>query len=98
MSEIRLQSEGFGWDEAKLLKNAEKHRVSPAECEQVFFHQPLVTGAEVKHSKRDQRYFALGRTDAGRRLFLVLTVRRKLIRVISARNMSRKERGVYESS
>ena len=98
MDEVLLESEGFEWDEANLLKNWEKHHVSPAECEQVFFNQPLVTGTDVKHSKREHRYFALGRTDTGRRLFLVFTVRRKLIRVISARDMSRKERGVYESS
>ena len=90
--------EGFDWDEGNLLKNWEKHRVSASECEQVFFNRPLVAGLDAKHSGKEARYFALGIADSGRGLFIVFTLRRKKIRVISARDMSRRERKVFEGS
>jgi uncharacterized DUF497 family protein len=89
---------GFEWDKANILKNWEKHRVSHIECEEVFFSQPLVTGADEPHSERETRYYALGETDDRRRLFIVFTVRGDRIRVISARDMSRKERQAYEKA
>jgi uncharacterized DUF497 family protein len=67
------------------------------ECEQIFFNRPFVSGTDLKHSKKESRHYALGHTDDGRRLFVVFTIRNRLIRVISARNMNRKERKVYES-
>ena len=88
--------EGFEWDEFNAGKIWERHRVSPSECEQVFFNRPLVVQENRGHSERENRYYALGHTDSGRKLFVVFTVRKKLIRVISARDMSRKERKVYE--
>ena len=87
---------GFDWDEGNFLKNWEKHRVSVSECEQIFFNRPLITAYDKNHSKQELRFYALGHTDAGRRLFVVFTVREALIRVISARNMNRKERERYE--
>ena len=91
-----LKWEGFDWDEGNLVENWEKHRVSASECEQIFFNSPLVAGLDEKHSDREPRYYALGITDAKRRLFIAFTVRRKLIRVISARDMSQKERKVFD--
>jgi hypothetical protein len=88
---------GFDWDNSNALKIWEKHDVSPTECEQVFFNLPLVAGEDEKHSQDEARFFVLGRTDAGRRLFVVGTLRGTLIRVISARDMSRKERKIWES-
>jgi len=88
---------GFDWDEGNLLKNWEKHSVSAAEAEQVFFIRPLVAAPDDAHSQDEVRYFSLGQSDAGRRLFLMFTIRRKLIRVISARDMNRRERKRYES-
>jgi uncharacterized DUF497 family protein len=90
--------EGFDWDEGNLLKNWEKHRVSASECEQVFFSRPLVAGLDRGHSKTEDRFHALGVTDAGRRLFIVFTVRNNKIRVISARDMNRRERKVFDES
>ena len=55
-------------------------------------------GSDQEHSGREERFYALGQTDAGRLLFLVFTVRGSLIRLISARDMSRKERRIYRSS
>ncbi len=100
MADIRELGDwdGFDWDEGNLLKNWEKHRVSAAECEQVFFNRPLVTGFDETHSKQERRHYALGVTDAERRLFLVFAIRRGKIRVISARDMSRQERKVFDES
>lgn len=87
---------GFEWDEANADKNWFRHRVTPGECEQTFFNRPFVEAEDTGHSAREARYYALGQTDAARRLFLVFTVRGNLIRVISARDMSRRERKEYE--
>jgi len=88
--------EGFDWDEGNLRKNWEKHRVTVAECEQAFFNMPLIAFREDAHSEQEERFFVLGQADSGRLLFLVFTIRGRLIRVISARTMSRKERRSYE--
>jgi uncharacterized DUF497 family protein len=97
-TEDLLRCTGFDWDEANAPKIWKKHGVSPLECEQVFFNLPLVAGDDERHSQDEPRYYLLGQPDAGRRLFLVATVRDDLVRVISARDMSRKERKVYEQS
>src|SRR5437879_5934667 len=87
---------GFEWDEGNVAKSWKKHQVSALECEQVFFNRPLVVAEDSPHSVRETRYYALGRTDTERRLFVVFTIRHNHIRVISARDMSRKERRTYE--
>jgi uncharacterized DUF497 family protein len=88
---------GFEWDEGNLTKNWEKHRVSALECEQVFFNRPLIAATDERHSGPESRFYALGQTDNGRRMFVVFTARGSFIRVISARDMSRKERIIYEA-
>ncbi len=88
---------GFEWDKHNYEKIWIKHKVSLTECEQVFFNRPLTVAEDTKHSKREKRFYALGQTDAVRLLFVVFTIRKKLIRVISARDMNRKERKVYQS-
>lgn len=89
---------GFDWDEGNLEKNWERHRVPFWEAEEVFFNEPLVVLPDRKHSGSEPRYVALGQTDSGRRLFLSFTVRGSLVRVISARDMTRKELRTYEQS
>lgn len=86
---------GFDWDDGNQGKNWEKHDVSDAECEEVFFNDLLVAGADPKRSKRERRYYALGQTDAGRLLFVAFTIRKNLIRVISARDMTKAELRKY---
>jgi uncharacterized DUF497 family protein len=90
---------GFDWDEGNERKN-EKHGVTKAEVEQVFLNAPLLLADDVKHSQREPRVHALGRTDQDRRLHVTFTERGNgmLIRPISARAMSRKERAVYEKA
>ena len=87
---------GFEWDEGNSEKNWVRHHVTMPECEQVFFNQPLILAGNEERSQSEQRYYALGQTDDGRRLFIVFIVRGELVRVISARDMSRRERRVYD--
>ena len=90
--------ESFQWDEGNARKSYEKHGISQAQCEQVFFNEPLLLLDDAKHSQREPRYYALGKTDADERLFIVFTVRETSIRVISARRMNKKERQKYEQA
>lgn len=89
---------GFDWDDGNVRKN-EQHGVSNAEAEQLFFNQPLLL-PDLQHSQSEQRYHALGKTDDGRLLHVTFTLRRRdtVIRVISARDMHRKERVFYEQA
>lgn len=89
---------GFEWDNGNQNKNWSKHRVSSLECEQVFFNEPLLLYQDEKHSYSEPRLYVLGRTDDFRELFIVFTIREHLIRVISARDMSKKERQIYEEA
>ena len=92
-----LNCSGFEWDNYNADKIWSKHQVTPSECEQIFFNLPLIIADDEKHSKKEKRYYALGHTDINRLLFIAFTIRRDNIRVISARNMSPKERKVYQS-
>ena len=85
---------GFAWDKGNISKNWIKHRVSPSECEDVFFNRPLVE-IDHEHSQQEERYFAYGITNTGRLLFIVFTLRKNKIRVISAKKMIKKERRIY---
>lgn len=86
---------GFDWDDWNISKNWERHRVTPEEAEDVFFHDPLLLLDDRKHSGTERRYQAMGETNGGRRLVIAFTVRRNLIRVISARDLNRKESEQY---
>ena len=95
-TEILSRCTGFQWDRHDAGKNWVRHQVAVPECEEVFFNNPLVVQEDPKHSQREPRFYCLGQTDAGRPLFVVFTIRGTLFRVISARDMSRKEREVYQ--
>jgi uncharacterized protein len=86
---------GFEWDEANAPKNWERHKVTPEETEDVFFNEPLVVRSDVRHSRQEKRYYALGQTSGGRYLFVAFTVRCSLLRVISVRDMNRRGRDAY---
>jgi len=85
----------FEWDDGNRDKNR-KHGVENWECEQVFFNQPLIILDDPKHSVVEERFAAFGRTDQGRLLVAVYTMRGTKLRIISARDMSKKERLFYE--
>lgn len=89
---------GFQWDRGNGRKNAEKHGVSRSEAEEIFFNTRLLVTEDDGHSQAELRFHALGVTATGRRLHVTFTLRNEatLIRVISARDMSRKERTRYE--
>lgn len=87
---------GFDWEAGNRDKNLYLHQVSWIECEEGFFNLPLVMELDITHSSVEERFTLLGQTNAGRHLFLVFTIRNEKIRVISARDMSKKERAEYE--
>ncbi|MFI5023628.1 MAG: BrnT family toxin [Alphaproteobacteria bacterium] len=88
---------GFEWDDGNRRKSSDKHDVGQAEVEQVFLNEPLLLVEDTKHSGTEVRSHALGRSDAGRLLHVTFTIREDgtRIRVISARDMHRKERARY---
>jgi uncharacterized DUF497 family protein len=90
---------GFDWDNGNARKNV-KHGVLQSEAEQVFFNEPLVVLVDLGHSTHEPRFHALGATDEGRRLHITFTLRfdNTRLRLISARDMHRKERAVYETA
>lgn len=90
--------EGFDWDKGNIDKNLKKHNVTDQESEEVFSNNPFVS-EDIQHSKQEERLQVLGITHQGRLLFVSFTVRevdQKLkIRIISARDMNRKEEVKY---
>ncbi len=88
----------FEWDAGNAEKNWLRHRVSQQESEQVFFRRPLVVVEDDLHSQGEFRHYALGQTEGGRLLFVVFTLRDDKVRIISARDMTRRERKEYESA
>jgi len=91
------QLTGFEWDAGNNCKN-QKHGVSAAEAEHIFFNKPIIVTPDVAHSPTEPRFRALGSTNEGRRLTVIFTIRsgNTLLRVISARDMHRKERAIYD--
>jgi uncharacterized DUF497 family protein len=91
---------GFEWDDGNGRKSADKHGVSQAEAEQIFFNDPLIVVEDGKHGGDEKRFNALGKTIENRLLHITFTLRQtgEVIRVISARNMNRKERRIYEQA
>ncbi len=89
----------FDWDDGNARKN-DKHGVGQAQAEEIFFNQPLLMLDDLLHREQEAQYHALGKTLDGRLLHLTFTLRGggTLIRVISARDMHRKERSVYEQA
>src|ERR1700761_9015692 len=94
------QITGVDWDSGNSRKSADKHDVSQAEAESVFFNDPLIVVEDSRQSEKEQRFNALGKTSQNRLLHVTFTLRRDgtLIRVISARDMHRKERNFYEQA
>jgi uncharacterized DUF497 family protein len=96
VEELLKPCEGFDWDRENELKNWDLHEVKKTEAEQVFFNHPLLV-QDTYSQNAEQCFLALGTTNTGRFLAIIFTIRKKkLIRVISARDMSRKERRSYE--
>ncbi len=89
--------EGFRWDRGNIEKNPRKHGVANIESEQIFFNEPLIKTSDIIHSThKEKRYYALGKTDNEKYLTVVFTLKENLIRIISARIMSKKEKEIYD--
>ena len=88
----------FDWDSGNIYKNFKKHQVTCQEAEEVFNNKPLLVIQDQKHSLSETRFQALGVTNDNRHLFLSLTIRNKKIRIITVRNMNKKEKKIYEKA
>ena len=98
MSETLDKAVSFQWDDGNSEKNWIKHGITQTECEQAFFNLPFLVFDDQRHTQSEERFYALGRTDEGKGLFIVFTCRdESLIRVISARRMTKAERNYYNS-
>lgn len=98
VQELLKNCERFDWDKGNEAKNWETYSVKKTEAEQVFFNHPLLV-LDTYSQNDEKRFLALGVTNNGRSLTIIFTIRKKkLIRVISARDMSRKERKAYEEN
>ncbi|HSX43343.1 MAG TPA: BrnT family toxin [Candidatus Saccharimonadales bacterium] len=87
----------FQWDTGNVDKNLKKHNVTVQEAEETFASEPFVTVEDIRHSTQTElRFQALGKTKTGRKLFVAFTIRNKKIRVISIRDMKKKEKEAYE--
>lgn len=87
--------EGFEWDEGNL-EHIQKHGVDHKECEEAFLNKPLIVTEDESHSQIEKRFRVYGQTNAERQLCLIFTLRKNTIRIISARDQSRKERKEFE--
>ena len=96
MEKIFEQFSGFQWDRGNKDKNLIKHNVENWECEQVFFNRPLLVLDDPKHSVSEKRWAVFGKTDADRFLVVMFTKRNNLIRIISSRDMNKRERKFYD--
>ena len=96
MEKIFEQISGFQWDRGNIDKNLIKHNVENWECEQVFFNRPLLVLYDPKHSVSEKRWAAFGKTDTDRFLVVIFTKRNNLIRIISSRDMNKRERKFYD--
>jgi uncharacterized DUF497 family protein len=88
----------FEWDTAKSASNFEKHAVSFSEAMTVFGDPLEVTVRDPDHSESEFRFLSIGMSHLGRLLVVSYTEREERIRIISAREASRKERREYELS
>ena len=96
MGSILDDCHGFDWDDGNSNKNWHLHRVTDRESEEVFANQPIIIVRDAVHSTTEVRFAARGTTDLGRLLAVIFTLRNQLIRVISARDMTRRELKIYE--
>lgn len=95
--DLLARAEGFDWDEHNVRKIWAKHAITSRECEEALIRVPRLA-KDTRHSVVEERFYAFGRTANGRRLTIVFTLRGRSIRVVTARDQSRKERSEEENS
>jgi uncharacterized DUF497 family protein len=94
--QLNLNGLEFEWDKGNLHKSYQKHGITPEESEQIFLDKKLIVLLDVPHSQFEDRFIAIGKTQADRSLFVVFTIRRGKIRIVSSRKMHGKEVLKYE--
>ncbi len=92
------ESVEFQWDDGNQDKNWIKHQVSITECEEVFFDDQKIKLKDILHSDKEDRFIILGMTKKDRILFIVYTIRKNKVRIISARDADKKEKKLYEKN
>lgn len=88
----------FVWDKGNLDKSYQKHGIAPKEAEEIFLDENVLLVEDVKHSQKEKRLIAIGKTTQNIVLFAVFTIRDSKIRIISARKANKKERKQYEKT
>ncbi|OGG16538.1 hypothetical protein A3D05_05785 [Candidatus Gottesmanbacteria bacterium RIFCSPHIGHO2_02_FULL_40_24] len=86
----------FQWDKGNIGKSFKKHKVKDKEAEELFFDKKHKIFKDRLHSKGEERFRIAGKTKKGRLLFIVFTISAKKIRIISARDINKKEVYLYE--
>lgn len=87
---------GFEWDKGNKQKSLVRHEVSNEECEEIFFDPNKEIQKDILHSMDEERYVLIGQTKQRRLLYIIFTIRKDKVRVISARDINKKERKLYE--
>lgn len=85
----------FEWDKGNIGKNR-KHKVEESESEEAFFDEDRIIFKDIFHSKDEERFILLGKTKQERSLYVIFTLRKNKIRIISARNINKREAHLYE--
>ena len=87
---------GFEWDDGNKKKSLIKHEVSNEECEEAFFDYNKEIQKDILHSMNEERYVLIGQTKRKRLLYIIFIIRKDRVRVISARDINKKEEKLYE--
>lgn len=95
MNGVLENVEDFDWDEANIA-HISRHNVAPEEAEDVFFDEHNVIDEDIKHSGFEKRFLIIGKTQNGRLLYQIFTRRRNKIRIISSRDINKRELALYE--
>ena len=85
----------FDWDEGNRDKN-QKHKIDDQESEEVFLDREKVIYKDPIHSVTEDTFILLGKTKRDRLLYTVYTIRNHKIRIISSRDINKKEVRLYE--
>lgn len=88
----------FEWDKDNIDKSYKKHSITSKETEELFLDENVLFIEDVKHSQKEERFIAIGKTTQNTLLFAVFTIRNNKIRIISVRKANQKERRKYEET
>lgn len=89
---------GFEWDTGNKSKNFIKHSIIDEECEEVFFDHDKKILRDILHSGTEDRYILIGKTKKHRLVFIAFTIRKNKVRIISARDLNKREYKLYEKN